>query len=98
MQEGGGSADAAAVARLIFKMYNLNINISEMINCLGNIGADIPACYFSSNQKVTGFGDKLTKLKLLNKTIWILLIKPNNVNLSTKDVFKNFSNNFSIKA
>ena len=60
-------------------MYNLNINKSEIINSLGNIGADIPACYFSSNQKVTGFGDKLTKLKLLNKTIWILLIKPNNV-------------------
>ena len=78
-------------------MYNLNINKSEIINYLGNIGADIPSCYFSLNQKVTGFGDKLTKLKLLNKTIWILLIKPNNVNLSTKDVFKNFSNNFSIK-
>jgi len=94
---GGGSADAAAVARLIFKMYNLNINKSEIINSLGNIGADIPACYFSLNQKVTGFGDKLAKLKLLNKTIWILLIKPNNVNLSTKDVFNNFTNNFSIK-
>ena len=94
---GGGSADAAAVARLIFKMYNLNINKSEIINSLGNIGADIPSCYFSFNQKVEGFGDKLTKLKLLNKTIWILLIKPNNVDLSTKDVFKNFSNNFSIK-
>ena len=91
---GGGSADAAALARLIFKMYNLNSNRSEIINYLGNIGADIPSCYFSSNQKVTGFGDKLTKLKPLNKTIWILLIKPSKVDLSTKDVFKNFSNNF----
>ena len=63
---------------------------------MGNIGADIPACYFSFNQKVEGFGDKLTKLKLLNKTIWILLIKPNNVNLSTKEVFKSFSNDFSM--
>ena len=94
---GGGSADAAALARLIFKMYNLNSNRSEIINYLGNIGADIPSCYFSSNQKVTGFGDKLTKLKPLNKTIWILLIKPSKVDLSTKDVFKNFSNNFSIR-
>ena len=78
-------------------MYNLNSNRSEIINYLGNIGADIPSCYFSSNQKVTGFGDKLTKLKPLNKTIWILLIKPSKVDLSTKDVFKNFSNNFSIR-
>ena len=53
--------------------------------------------FFIIIKKLTGFGDKLTKLKLLNKTIWILLIKPNNVHLSTKDVFKNFSNNFSIK-
>ena len=51
---GGGSADAAAVARLIFKMYNLNIDISEIINCLGNIGADIPACFFSLIKKLKG--------------------------------------------
>ena len=51
---GGGSADAAAVARLIFKMYNLNINKSEIINSLGNIGADIPACYFSLIKKLQG--------------------------------------------
>ncbi len=91
---GGGSANAAAVTRLIFKMYNLKINKKEIINNLSKLGADIPACFFSFNQKVEGFGNKLTKLELLNKNIWILLIKPN-VNLSTKEIFKSFSRPFS---
>ena len=92
---GGGSANAAAVSRLIFKMYNLKINKKEIINHLSKLGADIPACYFSFNQKVEGFGDKLTKLKLFNKNIWILLIKPN-VNFSTKEIFKKFLNLFQL--
>ena len=75
-------------------MYNLKINKKEIINNLSKLGADIPACYFSFNQKVEGFGDKLTKLKLLNKNIWILLIKPS-VNFSTKEIFKRFSKSFS---
>ncbi len=91
---GGGSADAAAVTRLIFKMYNLKINKKEIISHLSVLGADIPACYFSSNQRVEGFGNKLTKLKLLKKNIWILLIKPN-VNLSTREIFEGFSKPFS---
>ncbi len=91
---GGGSADAAAVSRLIFKMYNLKISKKEIINHLSKLGADIPACYFSFNQKVEGFGDKLTKLKLFNRNIWILLIKPS-VNFSTKEIFRSFSKPFS---
>ena len=91
---GGGSANAAAVSRLIFKMYNLKINKKDIIDNFSKLGADIPACYFSFNQKVEGFGDKLTKLKLLNKNIWILLIKPS-VNFSTKEIFKSFSKPFS---
>ena len=70
---GGGSADAAAVTRLIFKMYKLNVSKKHIISHLSNVGADVPACYFSYNQKVEGFGDKLTKLRLLNKSIWALI-------------------------
>ena len=93
---GGGSADAAAVTRLIFKMYKLNVSKKHIISHLSKVGADVPACYFSYNQKVEGFGDKLTKLRLLNKSIWALLIKPD-VNLCTERVFKSFSEPYSIK-
>lgn len=91
---GGGSADAAAVARLIIKIHKLKINKKEIINLLSTLGADVPACFFSYNQKVKGFGEKLTKLKLLNKKIWVVLIKPN-INLNTKDIFNKFSKPFS---
>ncbi len=91
---GGGSSDAAAIARLIIKMHKLKINKKEIINLLSTLGADIPACFFSYNQKVKGFGEKLTKLKLLNKKIWAVLIKPN-INFDTKDIFNKFSKPFS---
>ena len=90
----GGSADAAAIARLIIKIHKLKINKKEIINLLSTLGADIPACFFSYNQKVKGFGEKLTKLKLLNKKIWAVLIKPN-INFNTKDIFNKFSKPFS---
>ena len=93
---GGGSADAAAIARLLIKMYNLKINKKEIINTLSKLGADIPACFFSYNQKVRGFGEKLTKLKSLNKTVWAIVIKPR-ANFNTKDIFKKFSKPFSKK-
>ena len=91
---GGGSADAAAIARLIIKIHKLKINKKEIINLLSTLGADVPACFFSYNQKVKGFGEKLTKLKLLNKKIWAVLIKPN-INFNTKDIFNKFSKPFS---
>ena len=93
---GGGSADAAAVARLILKTHNLNIKKKEIIDNLSNIGADIPVCYYSFNQRVEGFGEKITKLKTFNKTMWALLIKPNSP-LSTKEIFKKFTKPFSFQ-
>ena len=43
---GGGSADAAAVTRLILRMHNLNISKKELIKYLSKLGADIPALLF----------------------------------------------------
>ena len=93
---GGGSADAAAVARLIIRMFNLKIRNQEIIKQFSQIGADIPACFFSCNQKVEGIGDKLSKLRLLNKTVWVVLIKPR-VFFKTKEVFENHVKPFSKK-
>ena len=56
-------------------MFNLKIKKQEIIKQFIQIGADIPAC-FLYNQKVEGIGDKLSKLRLLNKTVWVVLIKP----------------------
>ena len=84
------------VARLIIKIYNLKIK-KELIEQLGSLGADIPACFFSYNQKIEGFGEKLYKLEALNKRIWSVLIKPK-INFETSEIFKKFSKPFSKKA
>ena len=90
---GGGSADAAAIIRAIIKLYKIKNN-KLIINNLSKIGSDVPACFFSKNVKVSGTGEILQPIKLLNKKLWALLIKPKS-NYSTKNIFESFNNSFA---
>ncbi len=90
---GGGSADAAAIIRAIIKLYKINNN-NLIINNLSKIGSDVPACFLSKNLKVSGTGDILQPIKLLNHKLWALLIKPKS-NYSTKNIFENFNNSYA---
>ena len=49
--------------------------------------------FFSKNVKVSGTGEILQPIKLLNKKLWALLIKPKS-SYSTKNIFENFNNSF----
>ena len=71
---GGGSADAAAIIRAIIKLYKIKNN-KLIISNLSKIGSDVPACFLSKNVKVSGTGEILQPIKLLNKKLWALLIK-----------------------
>ena len=90
---GGGSADAAAIVRAIIKLYKIK-NSKLIINNLSKIGSDVPACFLSKNVKVSGTGEILQPIKLLNKKLWALLIKPKS-NYSTKNIFESFNNSFA---
>ena len=90
---GGGSADAAAIIRGIIKLYKIKNN-KLIINNLSKIGSDVPACFLSKNVKVSGTGEILQPIKLLNKKLWALLIKPKS-NYSTKNIFESFNNSFA---
>ena len=90
---GGGSADAAAIVRAIIKLYKIKNN-KLIINNLSKIGSDVPACFLSKNVKVSGIGEILQPIKLLNKKLWALLIKPKS-NYSTKNIFESFNNSFA---
>ncbi|GIS17418.1 MAG: 4-diphosphocytidyl-2-C-methyl-D-erythritol kinase [Alphaproteobacteria bacterium] len=90
---GGGSADAAAIIRAIIKLYKIKNN-KLIINNLSKIGSDVPACFLSKNVKVSGTGEILQPIKLLNKKLWALLIKPKS-NYSTKNIFENFNNSYA---
>ncbi len=90
---GGGSADAAAIIRAIIKLYKIKNN-KLIINNLSKIGSDVPACFLSKNLKVSGTGEILQPIKLLNKKLWVLLIKPKS-NYSTKNIFESFNNSYA---
>ena len=90
---GGGSADAAAIIRGIIKLYKIKNN-KLIINNLSKIGSDVPACFLSKNVKVSGTGEILQPIKLLNKKLWALLIKPKS-NYSTKNIFESFNNSYA---
>ena len=49
---GGGSADAAAAARLLNRLWDIQASEQELADILAPLGADIPACVFSH----TSFG------------------------------------------
>lgn len=53
---GGGSADAAATARLLNKLWQLNVSEADLATLLAPLGADIPACVYSRTCFGTGTG------------------------------------------
>jgi 4-diphosphocytidyl-2-C-methyl-D-erythritol kinase len=78
---GGGSADAAAIARFLdYKQSNLSEKLLK-------IGADLPVCYFNSPTLCFGIGDVLEPITNFPK-LHLVLVNPRK-ELLTKDVFIN---------
>ena len=82
---GGGSADSAALIRLLNKFLKLNLSSNDMINIGSKLGSDIPACIISKPLISFGRGDKIIELNFKN-TYDILIIYPS-INISTKEIF-----------
>ena len=91
----GGSADAAATLMLLRRLYNneyknKKIQLSTLYKIGIKLGSDVPACLQSKDLRLEGYGNKITRTKIVND-YYFLLINPN-INLSTKDVFSYFAN------
>jgi 4-diphosphocytidyl-2-C-methyl-D-erythritol kinase len=56
---GGGSADAAAAARLLYRLWNIHLDAAELEMLLAPLGADIPACVRSHTVYGEGTGTVL---------------------------------------
>jgi 4-diphosphocytidyl-2-C-methyl-D-erythritol kinase len=87
---GGGSADAAATARLLNRLWNLGASESELATLLAPLGADIPACVVSETAIGTGTGTELRVLEdeKLSGTP-VLLVNPL-LPVSTATIFRNW--------
>lgn len=59
---GGGSADAAAVLRLLRRMYDLPVSNEELRKQSLSLGADVPYCIEGGTRLCEGIGEELTAL------------------------------------
>lgn len=91
---GGGSADAAMVAKFLVNQLSLQElqsfeNIQNINERLLKIGADLPLCYYDAPSFCSGIGEIIESVYNFPK-LHLLLVNPK-MTLLTKDVFKNNS-------
>lgn len=72
---GGGSADVAALLRLLREAYAPELPLSELERIGGLIGSDMPFCIRGGACLAEGRGDRLTDLPPL-PPCWIVICKP----------------------
>ena len=90
---GGGSADAASTLILLRNLYNKEHNLKKIdvttLYKIGiDLGSDVPACLHSKDLRLGGYGNKITRTKVMNN-YYFLLINPK-INLSTREVFQQY--------
>lgn len=69
----GGSADAAAVLVGLNRMWELNLQDSDLMALAGIIGSDVPFCVAGGTALARGRGEKIAKLSPA-EGIWLVLV------------------------
>lgn len=85
----GGSTDAAAVLKVMNKLFNVNVTEEELMELGLKLGADIPYCIHGGTALCEGIGEIITPIKPFRDKI-VVLVKPA-FGVSTKEVYKNFN-------
>jgi len=85
----GGSADAAAMIRLLNDEYRLGLTVEQMMELAISVGADVPFCVLNQSARVSGIGEVIEPFeRKLNA--YMILIKPK-FGISTPSLFKSFT-------
>lgn len=85
----GGSADAAAMIRLLNDEYRLGLTAEQMMELAISVGADVPFCVLNQSARVSGIGEVIEPFeRKLNA--YMILIKPK-FGISTPALFKSFT-------
>lgn len=85
----GGSTDAAAVLKIMNKIFKVNASNEELMELGLKLGADIPYCINGGTALCEGIGEKITILPPFKDKI-LVLVKPS-FGVSTKEVYKAFN-------
>ena len=83
---GGGSADAAAVLRLLNRIWDLRMPSEQLEEIGRGLGADVAACVRSGTARGSNRGEELEEVEFDVAGQPILLVNPR-VELSTSEVF-----------
>ena len=89
----GGSSNAAATLIGLNKLWELDLNKSDLHKLATQIGSDVPFFIEGGSQYCFGRGEILEKYKFDSKYSIILLKNPN-VSVSTVDIYKKYFNKF----
>lgn len=85
----GGSTDAAAVLKGLNQLWALNLSETELCALGVKLGADVPYCIQGGVKLAEGIGEALTPLEA--KESYSILVLNSGVQVSTKEVFQNYS-------
>ncbi len=83
---GGGSSDAAAELLFLNEYHNNPLDKNTLLKVGEAVGADVPFCILGGTCLAEGIGEILTPLPTLPPCS-IIILKPQNRGLSTKDIF-----------
>ena len=86
----GGSTDAAATLIGLNKLWNLNLNYSDIYKISCELGSDVPFCLKGGSKFCFGRGEILENAKFKGKLGLILLKDPNSL-VSTAETYKKYS-------
>jgi 4-diphosphocytidyl-2-C-methyl-D-erythritol kinase len=81
---GGGSADAAAVLRMLNRMNGSPLDSAELRALAARLGADVPSQVESGHALVQGVGEQVEQVELPPLTA---VLVPSDAGLSTSDVY-----------
>ncbi len=85
----GGSTDGAAVLKALNLIFDTDLSEEDLEKIGDTVGKDIPFCLRGGVCLAKGTGDKLTPIGEISDC-YIVLVKPDKINVSTKDIFTKF--------
>lgn len=84
---GGGSSDAAHTLLLLNDMFALNLDKPRLAEIATQLGADCPFFIYNTPAIAQGIGEILTPIDLDLSGYTIVIAKPQDVNISTKEAY-----------
>ncbi|MGA7327611.1 MAG: 4-(cytidine 5'-diphospho)-2-C-methyl-D-erythritol kinase [Rhodomicrobium sp.] len=82
---GGGSSDAAAAIRVLFRAYGSDRSVENFVTKSAIIGADVPVCLYNKAALVAGLGERISPAPYLG-TLPAVLVNPG-IKVPTAEVF-----------